>query len=655
MQKKIKKIIISVLILAVFAVSHSAFAITGDNTVETATATNITDTTATLNGNADATSGTYWFQYTAKNTSPINNSGNWVGNSLITTHTSINSTNLDMSKDVTGLSASTKYFYRFCVDEASSSGHQTSCGSVISFFTTATPANTANNCAVTSFTASSTTITLGQSTTLSWVSKNCTSASIAEMSNNTTSQVGVINSPSIPAGSYVVTPAVTEIYYLTAYDNSANSGVKMVTVTVNAPTQTQTGASNVLTGGYTNVTDTTATLSGSANPEGVSTSGYFRYSAVAPGNVSPLFCNEIYGSDMMATNEVQLGSGTSSVIFKKNLTGLLPSTTYFYCAIASNKNKNGIAYGTPVNNFITNEAGDITPNSSSAVTTQPALVVDSTSAYLNGSFNISSNFSTWFEYMQKATNSNPSGASISNNSSSVVNDSGTPTISNTTPTGVYSWKKVNLTSQSATTSTSGTMDFLLTGLSPNTTYVFRAAIKDSSGNITYGSVLTFQTQDSSNIIPGVVPNNNIIINGGTNGYNNNGTSNNTPATPHTLGETVTAPTLDVVRQGEGIETVFARQIVNDSDLAEEYGYTEGKDLQAFAWNLADVLARSFGYVNSKGKQIRVSKPDVAAYELQLTNGELTVYEYYNSKIVNIEKLSSSVRSKYFYEYYYSKK
>jgi hypothetical protein len=70
--------------------------------------------------------------------------------------------------------------------------------------------------------------------------------------------------------------------------------------------------------------------------------------------------------------------------------------------------------------------------------------------------------------------------------------------------------------------------------------------------------------------------------------------------------------------------------------------------------LADVLAKAFGYVSASGKEIRVSKPDVAAYELQLTNGDLTVYEYYNSKIVNIQKLSNTLRGKYFYEYYFKK-
>ena len=100
---------------------------------------------------------------------------------------------------------------------------------------------------------------------------------------------------------------------------------------------------------------------------------------------------------------------------------------------------------------------------------------------------------------------------------------------------------------------------------------------------------------------------------------------------------------------------MARQIVADPELAKTYGYQMGTDLQSFAWTLADVLARDFGYVNSSGKEIRVSTPDVAAYQLQIEGGRLTVYEYYNSKIVNIQRMSSVTRGNYFYEYYYNKR
>ncbi len=92
----------------------------------------------------------------------------------------------------------------------------------------------------------------------------------------------------------------------------------------------------------------------------------------------------------------------------------------------------------------------------------------------------------------------------------------------------------------------------------------------------------------------------------------------------------------------------------NTELARTYGYQDGVDLQTFAWNLSDLLARTFGYVNSRGKEIRVSKPDIAAYQLYVVNGILTVYEYYDSKIVNIQKITDVLRNKYYYEYYFQK-
>ena len=142
-------------------------------------------------------------------------------------------------------------------------------------------------------------------------------------------------------------------------------------------------------------------------------------------------------------------------------------------------------------------------------------------------------------------------------------------------------------------------------------------------------------------------------NGGGTVISNGGSS--TTVVPYTIGQIVTPPVDATVHAGEGIETVFARQIVGNTDLATRYGYDSGTDLQSFAWNLADILARNFGYVNSQGKEIRVAKADIAAYQLQLEGSVLTVYEYYNSKIVNIQKMSSVVRNNYGYEYYFNKK
>lgn len=132
-----------------------------------------------------------------------------------------------------------------------------------------------------------------------------------------------------------------------------------------------------------------------------------------------------------------------------------------------------------------------------------------------------------------------------------------------------------------------------------------------------------------------------------NGDGNNGIIN-TPL--HTLGQTVTPPNNAVVRFEEGIETVFVRQIIADKTFAKMYGYQDGNDIQTFAWNLADQFARSFGYVNSGGREIRVSKPDVAAYQLQLIGSKLTVYEYYYNKIVDVRNMTTVFKNASGYKY-----
>jgi hypothetical protein len=109
-----------------------------------------------------------------------------------------------------------------------------------------------------------------------------------------------------------------------------------------------------------------------------------------------------------------------------------------------------------------------------------------------------------------------------------------------------------------------------------------------------------------------------------------------------------------VHYREGIETVLARQIIADKELAKKYGYEEKNNLQTFAWYLADQLARMFGYVNQNGREIRVSLPDIAAYQLQLVGNRLTIYEYYNGVVVNIQNTTTIFKNASGYEYYFKK-
>ena len=121
-----------------------------------------------------------------------------------------------------------------------------------------------------------------------------------------------------------------------------------------------------------------------------------------------------------------------------------------------------------------------------------------------------------------------------------------------------------------------------------------------------------------------------------------------------LGQTATPPNDAIVRYHEGIETVFTRQILANPIYTNTYGYREGNDLMTFAWDLSDQFARKFGYVNKNGKEIRVSYPDIAAYQLQLIGNELTVYEYYDNKIVDVRNITTVFKNASNYEYYFTK-
>ena len=74
----------------------------------------------------------------------------------------------------------------------------------------------------------------------------------------------------------------------------------------------------------------------------------------------------------------------------------------------------------------------------------------------------------------------------------------------------------------------------------------------------------------------------------------------------------------------------------------------------FSWDLADQLARMFGYVNNDGREIRVSLPNIAAYELELVGNKLTVYEYFDNKIVDIRNITNVFKNASDYEYYFKK-
>ena len=76
---------------------------------------------------------------------------------------------------------------------------------------------------------------------------------------------------------------------------------------------------------------TSATMAGTANPNGTYTTAWFRFGDSDPGT-----CSDSFGARVPGTNGVAVGNGFTSVDFSQPLLDLEPATTYFYCAAASN-------------------------------------------------------------------------------------------------------------------------------------------------------------------------------------------------------------------------------------------------------------------------------------------------------------------------------
>jgi uncharacterized delta-60 repeat protein len=243
---------------------------------------------------------------------------------------------------------------------------------------------------------------------------------------------------SVSAGISGLNPNTTYHFRLVGTNNGGTSyGSDMTFTTLSA-----TGPPIVTTNVATNVTSSSATLNGTVNPNGLTTSVHFEYGTTAN-----------YGSATAIQNYT--GNTTQSV--SANITGLSPSTTYHFRIVASN-------------NGGTTNGGDRTFTTLSAtgppiVNTNAATNVTSSSATLNGTVNPHGlTTSVYFQY-------------------------GTTT----------GYGSTTAASQNYTGNTTQSVSADITGLSPNTTYHFRLVGMNSAGTRFSGD-MTFTTLEGPPII-----------------------------------------------------------------------------------------------------------------------------------------------------------
>jgi MYXO-CTERM domain-containing protein len=351
--------------------------------VTTVDASLVTSTGATLNGSANPNqlSATGWFRYSTVNPVSCNNSFGTRAPVSGGAPLGAGTSPVDYSQAIAGLNPGTTYY--FCAIASNSLG--TGFGSVLSFTTPAAPSVTT----MAATAVSSTTATLNASANpmladaTGWFRYNTVHPGTCNDSFGTRapasggSPLGAGSTP-VPYTEPItgLTPGTT-YYYCAIADNAVGVGFGAVL------SFTTTSAPSVTTEAATAVVSTTALLNGSANPNQTDATGWFRYDTTDPGA-----CDDTFGTRAPAVGGTSLGNGSSPVAYAEPLTGLMPLTTYYYCAIA--ENAVGMSFGAVLS---------FTTSSAPMVTTNDATNVTSAAATLNGSADPNLSATTaWFRY-----------------------------------------------------------------------------------------------------------------------------------------------------------------------------------------------------------------------------------------------------------------
>jgi hypothetical protein len=431
--------------------------------VTTASAAAVTTTTALLHASANprGSSTVAWFRY---GTSPGACSDNAGSSSPV--YVGSGTTALDYSQQVYGLTPNTTYYY--CALASSSAGE--SLGAVLSFSTSAEaqPPDVTSDPATS---ISSNTATLYAMAdpkgfdTIGWFRYSTTSPGACNDSfgARAPSSAGTTLGAGTTPASYAqilsgLLPATTYYYCALAANVAGTSTGSLLTFATLPTPVTPPDPPSVTTDSATDIAPSAAKLAGSVNPNLVDALGWFRYSTINPG-----ICNDSFGTREPSSAGTTLSAGSTPVAYSQLLNGLLPDTTYYYCAIASN------VAGTSVGSMLsfTTMPTPVTPPEAPAVSTYPATDITSSAATLLGAATpnlVDAN--GWFRY----STTNP-GACSDSFGARVPSSNGAPLGVGSTPVSYA---------------------LTISELRPDTTYYY-CALAGNFGGIGAGPVLSFRT------------------------------------------------------------------------------------------------------------------------------------------------------------------
>ena len=426
--------------------------------VTTLQASSISGYSAQLNGYVDpqGSATTYWFEYGT--------------NQSLGMQTQSQSTSgaANISSYVSGLQQNATYYFR--VDAQNQYG--TVYGSILSFSTyqggNYGSQPIANTSSATNITNNSSqlngTINSNNTYTSYWFEYGTTQS----LGNTTVSQSAGSGSGSysVSAQIYNLSPNTTYYFrvdaqnqYGTAYGGILSFYTSSGSGCYGSGCNNNTVAPYVQTYNASGITQTTATLYGSVNPNGTTATGWFEY-GTDPNNL------------VNRTNTISIYSYTTATNMQMSISNLQAGTTYYFRAAASNYL--GTSYGSTLS---FTAFGQTTNGQVPVATTKAATYISQNSALLNGTVNPNGTAATnaWFEY----------GTSPS---------LGSRTIS----------QPVGYGTQDAVVSAAAT------GLMPGTTYYYRIVAQNTYGS-TYGFILGFTTPGTT-IVPNNGGTNTIIVN-----------------------------------------------------------------------------------------------------------------------------------------------